>query len=61
VRGCAGSLDAGIGVGFIIIADIENILAPLPHAGNVAETDIKSSAVSALSYYFRHSLDFPAF
>jgi len=52
-RGCTGkrsgarTLDAGVGVAFVVVADVNHVLVALHGAGQGAEADVKGGTVAA--------------
>ena len=53
-RGCArGSLDAGVHVGLVVVADVEHVVVALEHPGQAPEADVGGAPVAALG----HDLD----
>ena len=44
----AGTLDAGVHVGLVVVADVEHVVVALEHPGQAGETDVDGAAVPAL-------------
>jgi hypothetical protein len=44
----AGALDAGVHVGLVVVADVEDVVVALEHPGEATEADVDGAAVAAL-------------